>query len=139
VIIFCGTPLLWCSKLQTEGALSTVEAEYIALSQSMRDLLATQQLLKELQEIFNLPKSESPTTTSTIFEDNAGALELARCPKMRPRTKHIGVVYHHFRDHVKNGNVNIQSISTSDQIVDMFTKPLPEGKFLRLRKFMIGW
>jgi len=137
--MFCGTPLLWCSKLQTEVALSTVEAEYIALSQSMRDLLPTQQLLKELQEIFQLPKSKSPTATSTIFEDNAGALELARCPKMRPRTKHIGVKYHHFRDHVKNGNVNIQAISTSDQIADIFTKPLPEGKCLRLRKFMIGW
>jgi len=58
---------------------------------------------------------------------------------MKPRTKHIGVKYHHFRDHVKNGNVNIQSISTSDQIADIFKKPLPEGKFLRLRKFMIGW
>jgi len=99
--MFCGTPLLWVSNLQTEVALSTVEAEYIALSQSMRDLLPTQQLLQELQQIFQTPKSKSPTATSTIFEDNAGALQLARCPKMRPRTKHIAVKYHHFRDHVK--------------------------------------
>jgi len=137
--MFCGTPLLWVSKLQTEVALSTVEAEYITLSQSMRDLLPTQQLLQELQQIFQTPKSKSPTATSTIFEDNAGALQLARCPKMRPRTKHIAVKYNHFRDQVKNGNVDIQSISTNDQIADIFTKPLPEGKFLRLRNFMIGW
>ena len=100
--MFCGTPLLWCSKLQSEIALSTVEVEYITLPQSMRDLLPTKQLLQELQNIFNLPTSTT-TTTSTVFEDNAGALELARCPKMRPRTKHIAVNYHHIRDHVQKG------------------------------------
>ena len=131
--MFCGTPLVWCSKLQSEIALSTVEAEYIALSQSMRDLLPTKQLLKELQEIFQLPTS-TPTTTSTVFEDNAGAVELARCPKMRPRTKHIAVKYHHFRHHVQKGDITIKPISTTDQIADLFTKPLPEGKFLRLRR-----
>jgi len=138
VILFCGAPLLWCSKLQSEIALSTVEAEYIALSQSMRDLLPTKQLLQELQNIFNLPTSTT-TTTSTVFEDNAGAIELARCPKMRPRTKHIAVKYHHFRDHVQKGDITIKPISTTDQIADLYTKPLPEGKFLRLRQFMIGW
>jgi len=138
VIMFCGTPLLWCSKLQSEVALSTVEAEYIALSQSMRDLLPTKQLLQELQNIFKLPTSTT-TTTSTVFEDNAGAIELARCPKMRPRTKDIAVKYHHFRDHVQKGGITIKPISTTDQIADLFTKPLPEGKFLRLRQFMIGW
>ena len=122
VIMFCGTPLVWCSKLQSEIALSTVEAEYIALSQSMRDLLPTKQLLKELQEIFQLPTS-TPTTTSTVFEDNAGAVELARCPKMRPRTKHIAVKYHHFRHHVQKGDITIKPISTTDQIADLFTKP----------------
>ena len=71
--MFCGTPLLWCSKLQSEVALSTVEAEYIALSQSMRDLLPTKQLLQELQDIFHLSTSKT-TTTSTVFEDNAGAV-----------------------------------------------------------------
>jgi len=102
VIMFCGTPLLWCSKLQSEIALSTVEVEYITLPQSMRDLLPTKQLLKELQNFFNLPTSTT-TTISSVFEDNTGAIELARCPKMRPRTKHIAVNYHHIRDHVQKG------------------------------------
>jgi hypothetical protein len=46
VIFFCGVPLLWVSKLQTQIALSTCEAEYIALSQSMRDLIPIRETLK---------------------------------------------------------------------------------------------
>ena len=98
----------------------------------MSDLLPTKQLLQELQNIFKLPTSTT-TTASTVFEDNAGAFELARCPKMRPRIKHIAVNYHHFRDHAQKGDITIKPISTTDQISDLFTKPLPEGKFLRLR------
>ena len=139
-MLFCFVGRLFCGALNynQKFALSTVEAEYIALSQSMRDLLPTKQLLQELQNIFNLPTSTT-TTTSTVFEDNAGAIELARYPKMRPRTKHIAVKYHHFRDHVQKGGITIKPISTTDQIADLFIKPLPEGKFLRLRQFMIGW
>ena len=92
----------------------------------MRDLLPTKQLLQELQNIFKLPTSTT-TATSNVFEDNAGAIELARCPKLRPRTKHIAVKYHHFRDHVQQGDIMIKPISTNDQIADLFTKPLPEG------------
>ena len=139
VLMFCGIPLLWVSKLQTEVALSTVEAEYIALSQSMRDLIPTRQLLLDLSEIFKLVPQDQMKTISTVFEDNTGATELARCPKMRPRTKHIAIKYHHFRDHVANGNVQVENISTHDQIADIFTKPLTEAKFAHLRKFLIGW
>jgi len=139
VLMFCGIPLLWVSKLQTEVALSTVEAEYIALSQSMRDLIPTRQLLLDLSEIFQLVPQDKMKSISTVFEDNTGATELARCPKMRPRTKHIAIKYHHFRDHVANGNVQVENISTHDQIADIFTKPLTEAKFAHLRKFLIGW
>ncbi len=93
---------------------------------------------RNYKNIFKLPTSIT-TATSTVFEYNAGAIELARCPKMRPRMKHIAVKYHHFCDHVKQGNIVIQPISTNDQNADLFTKPHPEGKLLRLRQFMIEW
>jgi hypothetical protein len=41
-----------------------------------------------------------PTVHCTLFEDNSGALTLAKAPAMRPRTKHINLNYHHFRAHV---------------------------------------
>ena len=91
----------------------------------MRDLLPEQQLLKELQEIFLLLKYNSPTATSTIFEDNAGAVELARCPKMRPGTKHIAIITTFV---ITLKRERHHSISTNDQIADFFTKPLPWEK-----------
>ena len=75
-------------------ALSTTEAEYIALSHAMRELIPFRSLVLEFQE--RLQYISSATTISCkVFEDNNGALELANKPKFRPRTKHIGIKYHH--------------------------------------------
>jgi hypothetical protein len=38
-----------------------------------------------------------------VFEDNEGAIEIAKVPKMRPRTKHLNIKYHHFREEVRKG------------------------------------
>ena len=58
---------------------------------------------------------------------------------MRSRTKHINLVYHHFRDYVSNGLINVLPIDTADQIADIFTKPLDPTIFTKLRKVMLGW
>ena len=80
-----------------------------------------------------------PITHSTVFEDNNDALELARTPKYRPRSKHIAIKYHHFRDHVKNKTIRIEAIHTKEQIADIFTKPLDRQQFEYLRHKLIGW
>ena len=130
-------PLFWSSKLQTQIALSTTEAEYIALSQALRDLIPIMNLLLELKE-HGLPiVSEVPRVHCKAFEDNSGALELARLPKLRPRTKHINLVYHHFRKHVRDGLISIFPIDTEDQLGDIFTKPLPQNAFLKHRKKLL--
>ena len=48
VIMYRGSPLLWVSKMQTQVALSTMEAEYVALSQYMRDSIPIHQILQEI-------------------------------------------------------------------------------------------
>ena len=73
------------------------------------------------------------------FEDNSGALELAKTPKLRPRTKHINIIYHHFRDAVKNGIIEIFAIETKDQIADILTKPLNQNLFTKHRKRLMFW
>jgi hypothetical protein len=139
VILLANCPILWTSKLQTQIALSTTEAEYIALSQSLRDTIPIMQLLEEIKEKgFNCPFT-APTVFCKAFEDNSGALELARLPKMRPRTKHINIVYHHFREHVRSGQIKVLPIKTADQIADIFTKPLSQNDFLRHRKTLLNW
>jgi hypothetical protein len=57
-----------------------------------------------------------------VFEDNTGATEIARLPKMRPRAKHLNVKYHHFRDQVAKGRVTIRAVPTEEQVGD--TKPV---------------
>ena len=138
VINYANCPIIWCSKLQTEIALSTTESEYIALSQSLRDVLPLMKLLKEIRN--TIPSEDKPPTVHcTIFEDNKGCIDLVKIPRMRPRTKHIALKYHHFRSSVKSGSVSIQYVETHDQIADIFTKALNDAQFCNLRKGLNGW
>ena len=94
VITYAACPILWASKLQTCISLSTAEAEYVALFQSLRDTIPIMKLLEELKDQVFKPASIKPMVHCQAFEDNTGALELSLVPKMRPRTKHINNVYH---------------------------------------------
>ena len=138
IIYLCGCAIVFKSKMQSEIALSTTEAEYIALSQSMRDLLPLRTILSELSRILMF-EITTPIAQSTVFEDNNGAIELAKEPKYRPRTKHIAIKYHHFRDNVQSGKVEIKPIDTKEQRADIMTKPLEKTQFEYLRKSINGW
>jgi hypothetical protein len=70
--------------------------------------------------------SGPPVVHCKAFEDNLGALELARLPKMQPRTKHINVKYHHFREAVAKGRVSIQHVASKDQLGDALPRTLLE-------------
>jgi hypothetical protein len=62
------------------------------------------------------------TVRCTVVEYNNGALELAKAPKMHPRTKHIAIKYHHFRSKVDSREVDILRVDTNNQITDIFSK-----------------
>ena len=83
--------------MQTITALSTTEAEYMALSMSLREVILLMGILKGASENGIQVKDIPPKVHCTVFEDNSGALEHARLPKMHPRTKHINQSFHHFR------------------------------------------
>jgi hypothetical protein len=138
IIYFAGCPIHWVSKLQTEIALSTTESEYIALSQSMRDVIPMMNLLDEFREILFI-KKEAPSVKCTVFEDNTSCISVATAPSMTSRTKHIALKYHHFRSFVKSGAIKILPIGTAEQTADILTKPLSGDLFLHLRKKMMGW
>ena len=138
VIVFANCPVLWVSKLQMEIALSTMEAEYIALSQAMHDIIPMQTFLAEIAKPTKL-KTGKTTMHSTVFEDNKGYVGLVAAPKMRHRTKHLAITYHHYREHVCRGNIQVQWIDTKSQLADIFTKPLAEPLFRSLREQLLGW
>ncbi|MEY3108605.1 MAG: hypothetical protein RL730_956, partial [Actinomycetota bacterium] len=138
VIMYAGCPVTWTSKLQTEIALSTTEAEYIALSQAMREVIPFMNLMQEIDDIFGI-HNPSPQFHCRVFEDNRSCIKVAESPKFTPRTKHIAIKYHHFRRFVSDGTIVIKHIDTKEQIADMLTKPLEEASFKYLRQRLMGW
>jgi hypothetical protein len=137
VITSASCLVLWSSKLQTEIALSTTEAEYIALSRSARDLIPMRNLLAELSNATKLIVG-STIAYCTVFEDNRGCIELVNAPRMCPPTRHIGLKYHHFCSHVENDNLKISWVDTKHHLANIFTKPLLASSFLLLWKQLLG-
>ena len=138
LITYAGCPVVWCSKLQTEIALSTMEAEYIALSQAMRQVIPMIQLMEELESIVPF-YNPTPQVRCKLFEDNTSCIIVAESARLTPRTKHIAIKYHHFREFVKSGAVKIYPIGTREQQADIFTKPLDEAQFKYLRSLFLNW
>jgi Reverse transcriptase (RNA-dependent DNA polymerase) len=161
IILYRDAPLLWVSKLQTQIALSTMEAEYVALSQSMRDLIPIREILKEIMKFIFVREptiqyrthskifEEIPLNSeivpnqiipqSTVFEDNMACLKFACMPRITPRTKHIGIPYHWFRSKIENLEIIVERIDSGNQLADCFTKGLPPEPFKLARKRLLGW
>ena len=139
VITLAGCPVCWKSQLQTEVALSSTESEYTGLSYALREVIPIMDLLKEMKSYGYPIAGTTPIVICTVFEDNSGALEMAKEFKFRPRTKHINNKLHHFRWHVERGDITLQEIASNDQPADLLTKPLPEELFKRHRQSIMGW
>jgi hypothetical protein len=139
IVTYGGCPILWSSKIQTEITHSATEAEYVALSISLKEVESVMHILRELKLISATLNNDIPTVHCAVFEDNIGAIEMARLPKMRPRTKHLNAKYHHFREAVANKWITINYINTKSQIADILTKAVITELFETLRKHMLGW
>ena len=140
LIMYGGAPILWKSQLQTEIALSSTESEYTGLSYALRDAIPVMNLFKEMIQIGMPIKSSQAKVHCKVFEDNSGALEIARVAKYRPRTKHLNCRLHHFRSYVdETKEISIHKIDTTMQLADFLTKPLNEELLVKFRKLVMGW
>jgi hypothetical protein len=140
IIFYASCPLTWASKLQKEVALSTTEAEYNALSESLRSVINLTQILQESKQVLGWEVDKGrPKVHCSVFEDNSGALEMARIPKMRPRTKHMAVRLHHFREHVRKGEITLHKVESRYQLADIATKPQPVDLFESQRESIMQW
>jgi hypothetical protein len=111
----------------------------VGLSESLRIAIVMMNLLNEFKAFgIALPKT-NPSVFCKIFEDNAGAIHLAKVPKMRPHTRHINRKYHHFREWVKSGLIDIIPIDTEEQPANLMTKPLDQVLFKKHPMAVMGW
>jgi hypothetical protein len=122
---FLGRSLVsWSSKKQTSVALSIAEAEYVAAGQCCAQLLWRRQTLRDFG--YNLSKVP-------LLCENESAIRLADNPVEHNHTNHIDIRHHFLRDHQQRGDIDIYHISTDNQLADIFTKPLDEKRYCRLR------
>ncbi|KAM2778784.1 hypothetical protein COP1_014123 [Malus domestica] len=125
-VFFMGdTAFTWMSKKQPIVTLSTCEAEYVAATACVCHAIWLRNLLKEL----SMPQEE-PTE---IYVDNKSAIALAKNPVFHDRSKHIDTRYHYIRECIARKDVQVEYVKSQDQIADIFTKPLKQEDFIRLR------
>ena len=123
-----SSTISWRSKRQSVVALSSTEAEYVALCMASQEAI----WLRNLLDNMNFKQEES----TVIYEDNQGAIALAKNPKNHSRAKHIDVKYHYIRQAVEEKNIKLIYCSTENMIADILTKGLPKLKFEQLRSLL---
>ena len=126
--------------MQNECALSSTESEYTGLSYALRDAIPIMNLLKEMKANGFPIQSATAKVHCKVFEDNTGALEIAKIHKYRPQTKHLNCQLHHFRSYVDDTKeISIHKIDMKEPPADYLTKPLNQENLEHLRPAMMGW
>eukprot|EP00253_Pinus_taeda_P033426 PITA_33426 len=126
---YMGSRLVsWFNKKQSSIALSTVEAEYVAATYCCTQLLWMMQTLQDIQITCTPPIS--------ILCDNTSAINISKNPVMHSNTKHIPIKYHFLCEQVLEQKVKLKYVPSKEQVVDIFTKPLPKETFEYLRQNM---
>jgi hypothetical protein len=139
VIKFAGCPAVWKSQLQTEISLSTLEAEYSALSYALRTLLPLKSLIEELSKHLTILKNLKAEVRAEVFEDNQSCYYLATNHRLTNRTKYFHVKYHWFWRQYQNGTFKISQVRSELNDADYFTKQLPREVFEKNRFRVQGW
>jgi hypothetical protein len=126
-VFFVGMNLVtWMSQKQRVVALSSCEAEYIASANAACQGIWLSRLLGELLGI------QAPKVN--LLVDNKSAIALSKNPVHHERSKHIDTKYHFVRECVDNGSIDIEHVSTENQLADILTKALSRVRFIELRQ-----
>jgi hypothetical protein len=120
IFLLNGGPVSWDSRKQRTVALSTTEAEYMALSEGVKEAIYLQRLLQEL--------GADEMIGSVVFCDNKGSLRLAENHTFHARSKHIDIRHHFARDVLRTKKVTLEHVPTDHQVTDFLTKGLPKMK-----------
>jgi hypothetical protein len=141
VICISDCPVVWSSKLQSSIALSTMEAEYNALSSAMRDLLPLRTVVTTVARAVGIGEDVLSTFRTTVHEDNTGCITLALLEpgRITPRSKHYAVRTHWFRSHLAPNQIEITHVESARQKADILTKPLGKTRFEAVRLLLCGW
>ena len=128
VFVAAGCVFAWSAKKQNLVALSSTEAEYVALSNAATEVVYVRKLLTELGFPLNGPM--------TMYNDNQSAQCLVKNPTYHSRSKHIAIKYHHIRDMHSNEAIEVKYIPTDEMMADILTKNLCKIKHYKFSNMM---
>ena len=116
----------WFSRKQSCVALSTSEAEYVAASSTICEVVWLRKLLSDLFDL--------QLDATCIYCNNQSCVKLSKNSVFHDKSKHIEIKYHYIRDMVQRGAVKLQYVVTNEQIANVLTKPLAKVKFEYFRE-----
>ena len=108
--------IAWSAKKQPTLALSSTEAEYMAMTHSGKELVFLTHLFHDLEIPIPMP--------TPLLVDNQSAITLMENPIFHAHSKHIEVHHHWMHEKIRDGTVQLEYVPTVDQVADIFTKPL---------------
>ncbi len=123
IVCLFGGPILWKSIKQFTVSTSTTEAELLALAYAVKELLALERLMLQLQLVI-------PNGSNHILCDNLQTVRIVNetQPKVTTRLRHVDIQQHWLREAVRNGTISVEWIPTADMPADGLTKALPKQK-----------
>ncbi len=124
-------PIAWKSKKQPIVSLSSMEAEYIALTSATKEALWLRKLEKEIER-----RKDDEEKVIRIYEDNQSAIKTANDEIHNERSKHIDIRYHFIRERIKRKEIEVKYMKTDDMIADILTKGLDRMKIEKLTREM---
>lgn len=133
VVMLNGGPVIWSSRLQKITAQSTAEAEVIAATDCVKEVVHLRLILTELGYS---DKVDQPTI---VYEDNSSCTAFAHNLKNRRSAKHYEIRLRFLQEQVQQGTVKFVLTKSAKQVADILTKPLPAHQFANLRDQLLGY
>ena len=131
VVMFAGACVMYLCRTQKSVALSSMEAEYVAMADEIKEAIF-------LRYLWSFIFPDRDVWCTLIHEDNASAIHLACNQATTPNSKHIDIRHHFIRERVERGEFKVVHVRSDLQRADLFTKPLPKETFCAHRDFVMN-
>lgn len=122
VVFLGGNAISWKSNKQKSISTSTMEAEYVALANAVKEIMSMDMMFGELRDLLSI---EVPNKPYIVRCDNKSAIDFTMNRVERSRSKHIDIAYHITREKYEEGLIRLRYVSSSDNVADVLTKGLP--------------
>ena len=130
IVYFCGVPISWRSKGMKCVALSSTEAEFIALSEVVKEIRFIYQVLTSIGIEIELP--------IIVHVDNIGAIFMSKTVSVSQRTKHVDIRSRFVNEFIEEGFIKVIFVKSNENISDLFTKNLGSELFNKHAQKIVG-